>query len=344
MDPEIYNRIILDRGDDPFSRQDKKGKTHREPTGIRYFQIDIVRGKTVWVNNKFEDWKLYLRSNHPFVGILHPIDSHPCSRNQRVVRLLGIHSVSLFYAFLSCEILFDVEKDFSDKHLHNLYLQCAAAICINTLILVVHSFCIKGIIRCLQACCRCRSSLWGICLWTLICLAISTGIILLFIYLHLNELVFRFLAVLLVQTVVFELVQLLVLYLQFHRGWLHDKKIVVRMNTFLFSKSEPEAYLMDDAAQSRLSGPYYVSYFEYESFIINHPEYHYKRVELNKRHSSKSELQSVLLHHGNDSLQPQEFPTINKTERAAGISHTATSTGLNDSMVAECLDQIDFDE
>eukprot|EP01083_Nonionella_stella_P115184 341216_1 len=108
MDIRIYNAILKEGGIDPHAYDTKKKRKY--PNGERAFRHDIFKGKTIWIGNKKEDFKLFLTSWHPLYGLFTVCEHHPYTKRKRLITLLTLLCVGSFWATLTA-LLTDWEQD-----------------------------------------------------------------------------------------------------------------------------------------------------------------------------------------------------------------------------------------
>lgn len=268
------------------------------------------------------------------IGLCKTCEHHPFSKKQRIVRLLGIFCVSLFWASLLVTILFHLNIDSIDNAINNnIYIKYIIAAIINGIILSIHSFIIQKIIRCIHRCTR--KSKFDIIVWIFnLSLIIASLIVLIIHFKHglLTELLILFA----IQTLIFEIAQFIIIFIHFEKGWRRDKTMMGHLSyhktpSSLNMQSTKEDYL-DETQLHEQQCPYNVTYIDYDKFVTKHPEFDIYKIK-----------KSVISMNEIDSLNQPLL--INNTVSLSGVGdethHKINKKSLIDDCLDDCIDEMD---
>eukprot|EP01084_Bolivina_argentea_P024812 46191_1 len=304
MDVEIYNAILKEGGIDPFAYDTKKKRKY--PNGERAFRHDIFKRKTIWVNNKKEDFKLYITSFHPFIGLFTACSHHPYTKRKRLITLLTMLCVGSFWAALSA--MFTVwARDKNHHFTYTFYLKFIISIC-NGTILFLQELCLRHFLSCsckentensiCYCCCKCISRC-AICFWFVIAMIALAFMIVIVID---NNCVNEFFLIFVLQFVISWLLQIIGLYIKFRSGWKRDIKIMEQLkqdqSATVFNNINNAHAVMNKfknvlKLKKKRKCPYYITFEDSNKWIERNPEY-----LINKK--NKSALETPLLVSVND--------------------------------------------
>ena len=287
MDIEIYNSILKEGGIDPMGYDIKKKRKY--PNGERAFRHDIFKGKSIWLNDKKEDFKLFVASYHPMLGVLFSPKHHPYTKRKRVITLSMMLCVGSLFAALSA--LFTVIGANSDKELTmtDVYIvKFGVSIC-NGIVLFLLELCLRKIQSCScrenteNGCCNSFCKLLtrsAVCCWCCIAIDALTGMI---IIVYFGDCVGEFFTIFTLQFLISWLLQIGGLYLKFRKGWNNDKKIMDKLKEAQAMDIEQETEIQSLSSMQRFKNvlkgrkkwkcPYYITYEDSNKWIEAHPEY-----------------------------------------------------------------------
>eukprot|EP01084_Bolivina_argentea_P089380 161287_1 len=101
MDLSIYNEIIASKGIDPEFIE-----SHTQiPMGKLWFHQDILRGKAMWSDNVWYDWKIWLYNNHSLLSLCLATKHHPYSTKWRIYTLISTLLASTIFIAITSRLL-----------------------------------------------------------------------------------------------------------------------------------------------------------------------------------------------------------------------------------------------
>ena len=315
MDLEIYNGILREGGIDPLAYDTKKKRKY--PNGERAFRHDIFRGKTIWLNNKREDFKLFVWSNHPFLGLLLSPRHHPYTKRKRFITLLNMLCIGSFWASVSAVLTFNPDSSFT----RTLFQKFIVSMC-NGTILYLLELCLRHT----QSCsCRententCHNCMFKCIMKSAVCFWLIFGAFAIYLMIRVvieNNIVAEFILLFISQFIISWCLAVIGLYLKFLKLWKKDIKIMEKLQ-----KKESMDFELPTPSRSssfqkirklsmqkfknvlrrrkKWKCPYYITYEDSNKWISMHPEYLLKKQRM--KMGSKAPL--LLSSTGTDSTE-----------------------------------------
>eukprot|EP01084_Bolivina_argentea_P142154 249734_1 len=231
MELQVYNAMLQEAGIDPYVFDQRKKRKY--PVGERAFRHDILKGKTIWLNNKYSDFKLFITSYHPLYGLFTVCDHHPYTKRKRLITMLAMLCMGSFWAAISAMVQ---ELYTNQDNLFIIILIRMVIGMINAIVLCIQELCMRHLLQC--ACkennenkclyCICAGlSRMGVCVWTFIAfIVLSSAISLVTNY----NMFWGFLLIFVVQFCCFWTMQIAALYFKFWLGWRADMKMMEQLH------------------------------------------------------------------------------------------------------------------
>eukprot|EP01083_Nonionella_stella_P019194 53345_1 len=267
MDLRIYNGILKERGVDPMAFDTKKKRPY--PNGERAFRHDIFKGKTIWTNDRCTDFRLFIASFHPFVGLFTSCPHHPYTKRKRLITLLAMLCVGAFWASLSARF------DKYNSTVRRYSFKLVASICNGTILFLMEiclRYCLSCPCRenmehnCCNKCCKCITKT-TLTLWVTIALvAFVAMVVLVVIY----DIFATFIVIFTMQFVVSWTLQVGGLYMKFRKGWKKDTELMEKLNETDYMKD-----VLKDRKEKKF--PYYVTYIDSNEWMERNPNYAKKK-------------------------------------------------------------------
>lgn len=310
MDLEIYNSILREGGIDPLGYDSKKKRKY--PNGERAFRHDIFRGKTIWLNDKKEDFKLFVWSYHPFLGLFLSPKHHPYTKRKRFITLLNMLCIGSFWASISAVFTFN-----PNTKLTTALLQKSIVSMCNGTILYLLELCLRHSQSCScrenteNACHNCMFKCMmksAVCFWFVFgafAIYLMIGIVIKY------NIIAEFILIFISQFIISWCLAVIGLYLKFLKLWKKDIKIMEKLrkkestdfelatpsrcNSFQkIRQLSMEKFRNVLRRRKKFKCPYYITYEDSNKWISRHPEY-----LLKKQMGSKTPL--LLISNGTDS-------------------------------------------
>eukprot|EP01083_Nonionella_stella_P057532 150980_1 len=254
MDISVYYEILNWRGEDPQKLDDANPG---QQIGVSIFHQDILLNKAVWTNRKQIDFKYWLQSFHPLVGLTSAPPLHPYSKHYRLANLSFVLFIGALWCTLSCFYslaLFETHHGLHFRVLKLLLISLTNCLCIFLIEwAVVRTHCFKPYFK--------RMITLPACILVTVCIIAVLGCMVISL-----DFIGRFVFIFCFQLMMLWLFQFLWLYRSFNKQWKWDQQLIAESKgiTIDISTRLSNSSSMVPVHQKI---PYYIAWQDYTEFI-----------------------------------------------------------------------------